>query len=38
VASILGCAPPTARVHLHKARQRLAEMLREAVDEVPDGP
>jgi RNA polymerase sigma-70 factor (ECF subfamily) len=38
VASILGCAPSTARVHLHKARQRLAEMLRETVDEVPDVP
>ena len=27
-------APSTARVHLHKARQRLAAILREEVDDV----
>jgi RNA polymerase sigma-70 factor, ECF subfamily len=27
IAEILGCAPPTARVHLHRARARLATLL-----------
>jgi RNA polymerase sigma-70 factor (ECF subfamily) len=27
IADILGCAPSTAKVHLHKARRRLAERL-----------
>jgi len=31
VAHILGCAESTARVHLHRARQRLAEILGEEV-------
>jgi RNA polymerase sigma-70 factor, ECF subfamily len=34
IADALGCAPATARVHLHKARQRLAELLHEEVDDV----
>lgn len=34
IADALGCAPATARVHLHKARQRLALVLREEVDDV----
>jgi RNA polymerase sigma-70 factor (ECF subfamily) len=36
VAAALGCAEPTARVHLHRARARLAELLRidEEVDDV----
>jgi RNA polymerase sigma-70 factor (ECF subfamily) len=29
VAAILGCSESTARVHLHHARKRLAELLRE---------
>ena len=29
IAAILGCAEPTARVHLHRARKRLAELLGE---------
>jgi len=36
IAEILGCAEPTARVHLHRARKRLAEALDErdpALDE-----
>jgi RNA polymerase sigma-70 factor (ECF subfamily) len=33
IAHILGCAEATARVHLHRARRRLAELLGE---EVPD--
>lgn len=33
VAALLGCAPSTAKVHLHRARKRLAAMLgEEAVD------
>jgi RNA polymerase sigma-70 factor (ECF subfamily) len=31
IADALGCAPATARVHLHKARQRLASQLNEEV-------
>ena len=34
IADALGCAPATARVHLYKARQRLAELLHEEVDDV----
>jgi RNA polymerase sigma-70 factor (ECF subfamily) len=34
IAEILGCSPATARVHLHKARQRLADRLREELDDV----
>jgi RNA polymerase sigma factor (sigma-70 family) len=34
IADALGCAPATARVHLHKARHRLAELLHEEVDDV----
>lgn len=30
VAEVLGCAPATARVHLHRARERLRMMLEEA--------
>jgi len=32
IAAILGCAEPTARVHLHRGRRRLAELLGEADD------
>ena len=32
-AHILDCAEPTARVHLHRARKRLAEVLGEEVSE-----
>lgn len=32
VADRLGCRPATARVHLHRARIRLAELLQEAND------
>jgi RNA polymerase sigma factor (sigma-70 family) len=36
VADILGCSNATARVHLHRARGRLAELLgEEALDDVP---
>jgi len=34
IADALDCAPATARVHLHKARQRLAALLQEEVDDV----
>jgi RNA polymerase sigma-70 factor (ECF subfamily) len=34
VASTLGCAPSTARVHLHRGRARLAELLREEHDDA----
>jgi RNA polymerase sigma factor (sigma-70 family) len=34
IAEILGCTPATAWVHLHKARQRLAGVLREEVDDA----
>jgi RNA polymerase sigma factor (sigma-70 family) len=33
VAHVLGCAESTARVHLHRARRRLAEVLGEEVPE-----
>jgi RNA polymerase sigma factor (sigma-70 family) len=29
IAAILGCAEPTARVHLHRGRRRLAQLLKE---------
>lgn len=29
IAEILGCAEPTARVHLHRGRRRLAQLLKE---------
>jgi RNA polymerase sigma factor (sigma-70 family) len=32
VAAILGCAEPTARVHLHRGRNRLREILQEVSD------
>ena len=35
VADLLGCAPPTARVHLHQARRRLATLLGEETPDVP---
>jgi RNA polymerase sigma-70 factor (sigma-E family) len=34
IAAILGCAEPTARVHLHRGRNRLRELLGEADDVV----
>lgn len=34
IADLLGCTPSTARVHLHKARQRLASALNEVADDV----
>jgi RNA polymerase sigma factor (sigma-70 family) len=34
VATVLGCAEATARVHLHRARLRLAELLHEEVEDV----
>jgi RNA polymerase sigma-70 factor (ECF subfamily) len=34
IAEFLNCAPATARVHLHKARQRLATVLQEEADNV----
>ena len=34
VAELLGCSPATARVHLHRARRRLAALLGEVVDDV----
>lgn len=34
VAATLGCAPSTARVHLHRGRARLAELLHEEHDDV----
>jgi RNA polymerase sigma factor (sigma-70 family) len=36
VARLIGCRPATARVHLHRARSRLAELLREVPEEVAD--
>jgi RNA polymerase sigma-70 factor (ECF subfamily) len=36
VAVALGCAEPTARVHLHRARARLAELLGTDDEEVTD--
>ena len=35
VAEILDCSTSTAKVHLHRARKRLAELLGEAVLDVP---
>ena len=36
IAEIMGCAPATARVHLHRARSRLGELLDEEVfEDVP---
>lgn len=34
IASVMGCAPSTARVHLHRGRRRLAELLNLEVDHV----
>lgn len=34
VASVLRCAPETVRVHLHRGRARLAELLQEDHDDV----
>jgi RNA polymerase sigma-70 factor (sigma-E family) len=34
VASILGCATPTAKVHLHRARKRLGALLGEETADV----
>lgn len=34
VADLLGCAPATAKVHLHRARLRLAALLGEELDDV----
>lgn len=34
VAVTLGCAPSTARVHLHRGRKRLAELLAEERDDA----
>jgi RNA polymerase sigma-70 factor (ECF subfamily) len=34
VAEMLGCAPSTARVHLHRGRTRLNELLHEERDDV----
>ena len=31
ISQMLGCSEPTARVHLHRARRRLAELLGEEV-------
>jgi RNA polymerase sigma-70 factor (ECF subfamily) len=37
IAEILGCAAATARVHVHRARARLAEAMgKEEVDRVGD--
>ena len=36
VADLLGCAPATAKVHLHRARLRLADLLGEELDDVSD--
>jgi RNA polymerase sigma factor (sigma-70 family) len=30
VAERMGCRPATARVHLHRARERLTELMKEA--------
>ena len=34
IAAILGCAEATARVHLHRGRKRMAQILGEAADVV----
>jgi len=31
---LMGCAPSTAKVHLHRARKRLAELLGEETNDV----
>jgi RNA polymerase sigma factor (sigma-70 family) len=36
IASVLGVAEPTVRVHLHHGRSALARCLGEPIDEVPD--
>jgi len=33
-AAVMGISPSTAKVHLHRARQRLAEMLGEEIEDV----
>ena len=38
VADALGCSESTVRVHLHRARLRLADLLTERREEVPDVP
>jgi RNA polymerase sigma-70 factor (ECF subfamily) len=35
IAALLGCAEPTARVHLHRGRRRLATLLGEEADDAP---
>jgi RNA polymerase sigma factor (sigma-70 family) len=35
IASTLGCREATVRVHLHRARKRLAGTLQPEVDHVP---
>jgi DNA-directed RNA polymerase specialized sigma24 family protein len=37
VADLLGCRPSTGFVHLHRARQRLAELLSESVSKEVGG-
>jgi len=37
VADLLDCRPSTGFVHLHRARQRLAELISETVSEEVDG-
>ncbi len=34
VADLLGCSPATAKVHLHRGRLRLADLLGEELDDV----
>jgi RNA polymerase sigma-70 factor (ECF subfamily) len=34
VAHLLGCSPATAKVHLHRARMKLADLLGEELDDV----
>jgi RNA polymerase sigma-70 factor (ECF subfamily) len=34
IAALLGCAEPTARVHLHRGRRRLATLLGEEADDA----
>lgn len=36
IADLIGCAPATARVHLHRARARLGELLSEEVSRRAD--
>jgi RNA polymerase sigma-70 factor (ECF subfamily) len=40
VADVLACSEVTAKVHLHRARKRLVELLgeRELIEEREDGP